>query len=284
MAWTKLKMLAGLIKFEHTIFALPFAYMGTFLAARGWPTGEKLFWVTVAMVGARSAAMALNRLIDRQIDARNPRTAGRHLPQGLVSIKEVLGLIIVSVGILMLAAWRLNPLCVKLSPLLLVLVLYPYTKRFTWGSHFVLGVALSFAPMGGWIAVTGSIQPATLLLGLIVVLWVAGFDIIYATLDYDFDRREGLYSIPVKFGVKKALLIARLLHVITVVLLFGLGIYLSLGYLYMAGVLITAVLLHYEHFLVAPEDLSKVNMAFFGINGTVSVIMFIAAFLAVVAG
>jgi len=283
MVWTKLKKLAGLIKLEHTIFALPFAYMGTFLAARSWPAGIKLFWITVAMVGARSAAMALNRLIDRQIDARNPRTAGRHLPQGLVSSKEVLYLIIVSLGILMLAAWRLNPLCVKLSPLLLVLVLYPYTKRFTWGSHFVLGMALSFAPMGGWIAVTGSIQPATLLLGLIVGLWVAGFDIIYATLDYDFDRREGLYSIPVKFGIKKALLMARLLHAATVVLLFGLGVYLHLGYLYMAGVLITAVLLHYEHFLVAPEDLSKVNLAFFSINGTVSIVMFIAAFLAVVA-
>ncbi|HAG11079.1 MAG TPA: 4-hydroxybenzoate octaprenyltransferase [Desulfotomaculum sp.] len=281
MAWTKLRKLAELIKWEHTIFALPFSYMGSFLAAQGWPAGSKIFWITVAMVGARSSAMAFNRLIDWQIDSRNPRTAGRHLPMRLVTSTDVLLLIIVSLGLLIFAAAQLNPLCVKLLPFVLLLVIYPYTKRFTWLSHFVLGMAIGCAPMGGWIAITGKIHPATILLGLIVCFWVAGFDIIYATLDYDFDRKEGLCSIPARFGIKNALIIARLSHVMVVVLLIVLGIYLRLDYFYAAGVLITAVLLHYEHYLASPEDLSKVNLAFFNVNGTISIILFVAVFLAI---
>jgi len=282
MVWTKLQKLASLVTWEHTIFALPFAYMGTFLAARGWPPGIKLFWITLAMVGARTAAMALNRLIDRHIDARNPRTRGRHLPQGSLSRGEVLLLIIASVGLLVGSAWQLNPLCVKLLPLTLVLVLYPYTKRFTWGSHLVLGLALSYAPLGGWVAITGSMHPAALLLGLIVALWVAGFDIIYGTLDYEHDRRENLHSIPARFGIKKALLISRLFHAVVVILLLALGIYLQLGHLYIVGVLVTAVLLHYEHSLVSPGNLTRVNLAFFSVNGVISIVLFFATLLTVI--
>jgi len=274
-ATRRLKTFAELVKFEHTVFALPFAYAGAFLAAGGWPGLDKFWWVTVAMVGARSAAMSLNRLIDRYIDARNPRTAGRPLPQGRMKVPEVVAIIVLSLVVLYLAAANLNPLCVTLFPLVVfILVAYSYTKRFTWAAHFVLGLALGFAPFGGWIAVTGTIHPASLALGVAVGLWVAGFDLIYAILDVDFDRQEGLYSIPAVFGVRRALQVSSSLHIATFLILLGLFFYLGLGYLYLAGVLVTGILLWYEHAIISPSDLSRLDVAFFNVNGIIGIIFF----------
>jgi len=280
----RIRTYAELVKFEHSIFALPFAYLGTFLASRGWPSPRVFFWVTVAMVGARTAAMALNRLIDAAIDARNPRTAGRHLPAGKVSRQEVLALALVSIAVLGLAAWQLNPLCLALFPLAVFnLVIYSYTKRWTWLCHLILGLADGWAPFGGYIAVTGRIDGLALLLGVIVALWVGAFDIIYATQDYDFDRQEGLHSIPVRFGIPRALLISRLAHALVAVLALWVGHLAGFwpswnplawalpGWLYLGGWLILAGLLHYEHSIISPTDLSRVNTAFFNVNGYIAV-------------
>lgn len=265
-----------MVKWEHTIFALPFAYVGSLLAAGDWPRGEDVLWITVAMFGARTAAMALNRLIDRHIDARNPRTAGRHLPRGLVSNREVSALALIGLALLGLAAWELNPLCAAYLPLTVaVLVAYSYTKRFTWTCHLVLGLALSFAPMGGWVGVTGAFHPVAFLLSAAVGLWVAGFDIIYATQDIDFDRFAGLHSIPARFGITSALLVSRLFHLATVGLLIGAGAILDLSAIYYTGVAVVAALLLYEHTLISSRDLSRVNAAFFNVNGVISLVYLI---------
>ncbi|RMG57792.1 MAG: 4-hydroxybenzoate octaprenyltransferase [Deltaproteobacteria bacterium] len=269
-----------LVKFPHTVFALPFALAGAFIAARGLPDGRTLFYILLAMVGGRTAAMGLNRVIDAEIDAKNPRTKDRHIPSGKVSRKEAWALIIVSFLLLEFAAYQLNPLCFKLSPLLIaVLVGYSYTKRFTWASHLVLGLALGAAPLGAWIAVTGTFSPGILLLSFAVMFWVAGFDIIYALLDIDFDRREGLYSIPRVLGPARALLVSRLFHVVTVLLLLAVARVFSLGWLYLVGVGFCAILLAYEQSLVKPDDFSKVNVAFFTVNGYVSISFCLFTFL-----
>lgn len=275
----KVKILFEMIKFEHSIFALPFAFMGAVLGSivvlGSWPTWGEIFWVTVAMVGARSAAMSLNRLIDRYIDAKNPRTATRAIPAGLISVTEVVLFIVVSFAVLFVAAFQLNSLAVKLLPLaVFVLILYSYTKRFTWLCHFVLGIAIGFGPLGGWVATTGQIDLTSMVLFLSVVLWTAGFDIIYACQDYEYDRTEGLHSVPSRFGIARALLIARFCHLMTIIGLFSLYLMASLSIWFLVGVFISALILIYEHSLVKPTDLSKLNVAFFSMNGILSVVMF----------
>lgn len=279
MSFHKFKVILEMIKFEHTIFALPFAFMGAVLGnivvENTWPTWSEILWVTVAMVGARSAAMSLNRLIDRFIDAKNPRTVTRAIPAGLLSIAEVLLFIVVSFAALFFAAFQLNMLAVTLLPLaVFVLVLYSYTKRFTWACHFVLGIAIGFGPLGGWIATTGSVNLTAILLFVSVVLWTAGFDIIYACQDADFDAKEGLHSVPSRFGIARALYMARTCHVLTIVGLVLLFLNAQLSGWFLIGVLISAALLIYEHSLVKPTDLSKLDMAFFTMNGILSCVMF----------
>ncbi|EJL40923.1 4-hydroxybenzoate octaprenyltransferase [Brevibacillus agri] len=280
MGLRKLKIILEMIKFEHSLFALPFAFMGAVLGSivieKAWPTWLEIFWVTVAMVGARSAAMSLNRLIDRVIDAKNPRTATRAIPAGLISVLEVILFIVVSFIVLFIAAFQLNDLAVKLLPLaVFVLVLYSYTKRFTWLCHFVLGVAIGFGPLGGWVATTGQVDAIGLLLFASVLFWTAGFDIIYACQDADFDRKEGLFSMPSRFGIANALLVARLCHILTFVGLMSLYVVADLSIWFLLGVLISGAILIYEHTLVKPTDLSKVDVAFFNMNGILSVVMFV---------
>lgn len=278
--FSKLKIILEMIKFEHSIFALPFAFLGAVLGnivVEGiWPTWSEIFFVTLAMIGARSAAMSLNRLIDRFIDAKNPRTANRAIPAGLISISEVMIFIVFSFALLFVSAFQLNSLAVKLLPLaVFVLILYSYTKRFTWACHFVLGIAIGFGPLGGWVATTGQVDGTALLLFVSVVFWTAGFDIMYACQDADFDRKEGLYSMPSRFGIAKALLIARSCHVLTIAGLFLLYLQASLSIWFLVGVLISALILIYEHSLVKPTDLSKLDVAFFNMNGILSCVMFI---------
>ncbi|KQL49292.1 prenyltransferase [Brevibacillus choshinensis] len=279
MSLRKLKIILEMIKFEHSLFALPFAFMGAVLGniviEKAWPTWMEIFWVTVAMVGARSAAMSLNRVIDRVIDAKNPRTANRAIPAGLISIVEVILFIVVSFAVLFIAAFQLNDLAVKLLPLaVFVLVLYSYTKRFTWLCHFVLGVAIGFGPLGGWVATTGQVDGIGLLLFVSVLFWTAGFDIIYACQDSEFDRNEGLFSMPSRFGVANALVVARICHIITFVGLMSLYVVADLSIWFLLGVLISGAILIYEHTLVKPTDLSKLDVAFFSMNGILSVVMF----------
>ena len=269
-----------MIKFEHTLFALPFAFLGMMLAAEGWPAWRTVGWIVLAMVGARSAAMGFNRLADRHLDAANPRTADRALPAGRVSPAFVGGFVAASAGLLVLAAWRLNPLALKLSPLALVIVLgYSYSKRFTSWSHLVLGLALAGAPLGAWIAVRGDIRPAPLFLAGAVLLWVAGFDILYALQDLEFDRRRGLYSIPVRFGTTGALTISIVLHLAMLALLGLLPLsYLpGLGMGWGLGVAGCAALLGWQHWIVRPGDLSRLDSAFFQANGLLAVWLFGAA-------
>jgi len=268
----KVKIFAGLVRFEHTVFALPFAYIGAILARRGVPAWEQIFWITLAMVGARSAAMGLNRVIDRFIDSANPRTAGRHLPRRLISVVEVKAFIIISLLVFVYCVYRLSPAHLVYTPVIIAFLTgYSYTKRFTWLSHLALGAAIGFAPMGGWVGVTQGMAPATFILGAIVGLWMAGLDIIYATQDLEFDREQGLYSMPASLGLEKALLAAKLFHFLTGVLLFSLYYILDMGRWYLAGVVITSFLLYYENSIVSPRDLSRVNTAFFNVNGLISV-------------
>ncbi|MBE3573381.1 MAG: UbiA family prenyltransferase [Moorella humiferrea] len=281
MACRKLKIFLEMIKFEHTIFALPFAYLGAFLAAGGRPTLAQLGWITLAMIGARTAAMSLNRLIDRHIDALNPRTADRALPRGLLSVAEVWLYTIISFALLFYAAARLNWLCVQLLPIaVFVLIVYSYTKRWTWACHLVLGLADSLAPVGAWVAVRAAVDLPAVVLGLGMGSWVAGFDIIYACQDYEFDRQYGIHSIPARFGKARALTIARFLHAFAVLMLVLVGLLLDLSSTYFLGVILAAVILIYEHRLVSPEDLSRINIAFLNLNGYLSVLMFIFTFLA----
>jgi len=280
MVLHKLKIFFNMIKFEHTIFALPFAYLGAFLAAGGLPEWAQLFWITLAMIGARTAAMSLNRLIDRHIDALNPRTADWALPRGLVSIYEVWIYTALSFGLLFYAAFQLNLLCVKLLPLaVFILLIYSYTKRWTWACHFFLGLADAMAPVGAWVAIKASIDMPAVILGLGMGSWVAGFDIVYACQDYDFDRSHGIKSIPARFGKGNALVIARLLHIFAVAMLILLGLVLNLDFIYFTGITISALILLYEHRIVSPCDLSRVNIAFLNSNAYLSVLMFVFTIL-----
>ena len=267
-----------MIKIEHTLFALPFALLGAVLAARGLPSFSQLLWIAVAMVGARSTAMAFNRVADKDYDARNPRTKARAIPAGKLSVVFVLIFTISGAGIFLFAAAMLNRLTLILSPLALASVmLYSYTKRWTTLSHLILGWCLAIAPTGAWIAVRGTIDsPAPLLLSLVVLLWTAGFDVLYACQDYDFDRREGLYSIPARFGIARALWISRGLHAGAFAALVLLYFVTNLGLLAIIGVIATGALLIYQHMLVRANDLSKLNAAFFTTNAFVSVILFLS--------
>lgn len=270
------------IKFEHTVFALPFAYIGMVLAAGGVFTWWQVLWITVAMAGARTLAMATNRVIDRHLDAMNPRTSARALPTGRIAPRDMALLAAVGMAALVVAAAQLNDLCLKLLPIAaVVLVGYNYTKRFTWASHFVLGFADGMAPVGGWIAITGSLDMAAALLGFAVMFWIGGFDMIYACQDIAFDRRQGLYSIPAQFGVTAGLWASAASHVLTVALLAAVGLLLGLGIWYWVGLAITAGLLIYEHSLVRPDDLSRLDVAFFNMNGYIAVTMFVFALAAV---
>jgi 4-hydroxybenzoate polyprenyltransferase len=274
-----LRVTLEMIKWEHSIFALPFALCGAMLAASGLPTPHQLLWIVIAMLSARSAAMAFNRLADSAIDAANPRTSARALPAGHLSPAFVATFVIVSCAIFILAAAQLNRLTLWLSPVALaVLLLYSYTKRFTRWSHLVLGLALGMAPAAAWIAVRGSLDPRILILTAAVTFWVAGFDILYACQDFDFDRSAGLHSIPRHLGIHRALWIARAFHLIMLVLLIALLPAFALGKPALAGVVAVLLLLLYEHSLVRPNDLSKLNAAFFTMNGVISVVF--AAFLA----
>jgi 4-hydroxybenzoate polyprenyltransferase len=272
----KLKITLEMIKIEHTLFALPFAFLGAMLAARGVPGPSQILWILVAMVGARSAAMAFNRLVDLRFDARNPRTVSRALPQKKLTRGFVALFTLASAAIFILAAAMLNPLALKLSPVALAIVLsYSYMKRFTWGTHFVLGLSLACAPVGAWVAIQGTLAGLPILLGWAVLLWVAGFDIIYACQDVEFDRTETLYSIPKRFGVRVALWISGLLHACMVFLLALVFLQAGLGWMSLAGLAIVALLLSYEHSLVRPADLSRINAAFFTINGWISVLLLV---------
>jgi 4-hydroxybenzoate polyprenyltransferase len=281
MLWYRLRLTLEMIKFEHSIFALPFALTGALLAFRqnGFDTSgiwRQVLWIVVAMVAARSAAMAFNRVIDAGIDARNPRTRMRHLPAGLLSPGFAWGFVVVTSLLLFFAAFELNPMCLRLAPLALAIVFfYSYTKRFTTFSHLVLGLSLGIAPAAAWIAVRGSLDPRILLLTAAVMFWTAGFDVIYSCQDYDFDREEGLWSLPRAFGVGRALAMARGLHLLMVGCLLMLVPAFDLGALALAGVAAIVALLIYEHSLVKPTDLSRVNAAFFTMNGYVSVLFFL---------
>ncbi|ANY68862.1 4-hydroxybenzoate octaprenyltransferase [Paenibacillus sp. BIHB 4019] len=278
----KIRIILEMIKFEHTIFALPFAFMGAILGAvvmeQRLPSWAEIGWVTLAMVGARSAAMCLNRLIDAAIDLRNPRTSNRAIPAGLLKSAEVLLFTIVSFVLLFIAAANLAPLAMKLLPIAVVLlVLYSYTKRFTWLCHVFLGLTIGLSPLGGWVAVTGGFNTAAWVFYVTIALWIAGFDIVYATQDYEFDRKEGLNSIPARFGVAKALWIARSFHMVTAVGFITLFILTNLSWVYLLGTLLAIVMLFYQHWLVRPNDLSRVQLSFFGMNGTLSVVLFLFA-------
>jgi len=281
-AWGRVAVYGRMIKFSHSIFALPFALASASLAARegfGW---SQIGWIVLAMVGARSAAMGFNRLADQAIDARNPRTAARELPRGALARGDVWAFVLISAGVLVLAAARLNPLCLALSPAALAIVFgYSYTKRFTPLSHLVLGLALAVAPVGAWLAIRGRFAPEPLVLGLAVLLWVAGFDTIYACQDAEFDRREGLHSLPARLGVARALLLARLFHAGAVLLLLTLYALTPLHPVYLVGVSAVAALLAYEHSLVRADDLSRIDVAFFTLNGWISVGYLASTLLAV---
>lgn len=273
--FTRISVFLEMIKFSHTIFALPFALTGALLAAEGIPAWPKLFWIVMAMVGARTAAMGLNRLIDAEIDARNPRTATRAIPAGLLSKGTVSFFVALSVALLIYAAARLNPLCLKLSPVaLFFLVLYSYCKRFTAMAHLVLGLCLGAAPVGAWIAIRGSVDLPVIVLGLAVIVWVTGFDILYALQDLDFDRQARLHSIPVILGVNGSLWLARFFAFSMIILLIWLFTLLPLGMPFLLGIGASAALLAYEHWLLRKGDLTKLNLAFFTMNGYISVIIF----------
>jgi 4-hydroxybenzoate polyprenyltransferase len=266
---------AALVKIEHTVFALPFAYVGAFLAVDGVPSAGDLLWITVAMAGARSLAMALNRLIDAEIDARNPRTAGREIPAGLLSRGQVIAFALGSLAVFLVAVWQLDPLVRYLWPIPVAgFVIYPYLKRWTWLSHLWLGAVDGLAPVGGWVAVTGELPLEAWLLGAAVACWVAGFDLFYSLLDLEVDRREGLHSWATRFGVRGVFWGARGLHVATVLLLAAAGAGLDVGAFYWAGVVALGALLAYEHSLIRPGDLRRLNAAFFTVNGIVSLTFF----------
>ncbi len=275
LVFDRLRTYLEMIRFSHTVFALPFALTGAVLAAHGVPAGEKLLWILVAMVGARSGAMGVNRLADRRLDALNPRTRDRALPQGKISPGAAFAFVVLSFGVLLVAAWMLNPLCFALAPLAIAIVAgYSYTKRFTTLSHLILGLSLGIAPVGAWIAVRGAFALPPLILALAVMFWVAGFDVLYALMDIEFDRRMGLFSIPAKLGVEGGLWVARTFHALTLGCFALLVPLLGLGPVYAAGVVLAALLLLYEHLLLRRHGLAKLDVAFFNVNGILSVGIF----------
>jgi 4-hydroxybenzoate polyprenyltransferase len=274
-ALAKAQLFARLIKVEHTIFALPFAYVGAFLAVDGVPSAGDLLWITIAMVGARSLAMALNRLIDAGIDARNPRTAGREIPSGKLTIGAVLAFCVASLLVFLIAVWQLNPVVRWLWPIpVIAFVVYPYLKRFTWLCHLWLGAVDGLAPVGAWVAITGTLPWQAWALGGAVATWVAGFDIYYSLFDVDIDRAQGLHSWAVRWGERGAFAGARAMHIATVALLIATGLGLSVDWWYWAGVLAVGGLLAYEHSLIRPGDLRRLDAAFFTMNGVISVAFF----------
>jgi 4-hydroxybenzoate polyprenyltransferase len=272
----RIRTVLEMIKFEHSVFALPFALVGALLAARaggGLPAWRQILWIVVAMVGARSAAMTMNRIADVEYDRRNPRTAKRALPAGELSLGFAWGFTALASAVLVIAAWQLNRLALELSPVALaILFFYSYTKRFTSWSHFVLGFCLGISPAAAWIAIRGSLDARMLILCAAVTLWVGGFDVLYACQDVEFDRAAGLHSIPKKLGIAKALLFARAMHVVMVALLAWLAWSFHLAWPAWAGIAVVAALLAYEHSLVKPNDLSKMNAAFFAVNGYISLL------------
>lgn len=266
------RLFASLVKFEHTIFALPFAYVGAFLAVGAVPSAHDLVWITVAMVGARSFAMAVNRLIDARIDAGNPRTARRELPSGVLRAPNVVLFSLLALAVFLFAVWQLEPIVRWLWPIPVVgFVVYPYLKRFTWVCHFWLGAVDGLAPIGAWAAITNDLAWPVWLVGAAVAVWIAGFDLLYALFDLEVDREQGLHSFPVRFGVEATFLASRLCHLATVALLVGAGIALGVGGLYWAGVALVAAVLAYEQSIVSPSDWRRLDTAFFTMNGVISV-------------
>jgi len=266
----------NMIKIEHSIFALPFAFAGALLAQGGIPTFEKIFWITVAMVTARASAFGFNRIIDRKIDAMNPRTANREIPSGKIKLWEAFLFTVICLVVFVYSAWMLNSLCFKLSPLAIaILFIYSYTKRFTWACHFVLGIALALAPLGAWIAIKGNFDWDIIPMVFTVIFWLAGFDTLYALWDIEFDKKYGIYSIPRIYGVKKAINFARFFHFIAWSFLVLTGIVFKLNIFYWIGMFIVAYLFIHEHRVVRPDDISKLNIAFFNMNGYISVAVFI---------
>ncbi len=278
------RLFAALVKVEHTIFALPFAYVGAILAVGAVPSAHDILWITVAMIGARSLAMALNRLIDAEIDARNPRTAGREIPRGALSRVSVIAFCGLSLGVFLLAVWQLDPIVRWLWPIpVIAFVVYPYLKRVTWLAHVWLGLVDGLAPLGAWLAITGTAPWEAWAVGGAVALWVAGFDVLYALFDLDVDREQGLHSFPARFGVPATFWAARAAHVGTVALLAAAGFGLAVGPLYWVGVAAVAALLAYEHTLVSPGDLRRLDAAFFTMNGVIAVTFFAFVLLDAVA-
>lgn len=279
----KVKALLEMIKFGHTIFALPFALIGAFLAKRGVPDAVTFGWIILAMVGARTAAMGFNRIADRKFDAANPRTADRAIPAGAVRLGEAWAMVFLFTLLYFVACYQLNPLTLLLSPFALGLTfLYSLTKRFTWLCHVVLGVALAFAPLGGWVAVKGNLFDFPVVLSLGVLLWVAGFDTVYACLDADFDRQAGLYSLPSRFGREKAFKLAVFFHALAFLLFVLTGIISKLNFYYYLGIGLTAGALFYQHIVVNPKDLSRIQLSFFAMNGLISLTLFVATWLSLV--
>ncbi len=278
--WKKITALLEMIKFKHTIFAMPFALTGAFLAGRGVPGFSVFFWVVLAMVGARTCAMGFNRIVDRRFDAANPRTAGRALPSGQVTLFESWSMVVLSGLLFFGACFMLNTTALAIAPGALALTLiYSLTKRFTWLCHVVLGVALAIAPLGGWVAVAASLQGYPWVLSLGVLFWVAGFDCIYACLDADFDRAAGLYSMPSFFGRQNGFRIAVLFHALAFILFTLTGRLMQLNFWYYGGLIITALALFYQHLIVTPKDLSRIRQSFFSMNGLISLTIFFATWL-----
>ena len=276
--WRAIITFGRMVKFSHTVFALPFALAAATLAAHGHGvSAAQITAIVLAMVGARSAAMGFNRIVDRHIDAANPRTAGRELPTGKVSLPAAVSLTVASAGLFLAAAAWLGPLCLRLAPIVLVLVLgYSFTKRFTWLCHLFLGLAIGSAPAAAWIAVRGQLDAPALWLSGAVATWIAGFDVLYALADRDFDQKAGIHSIPVRFGVPAALLISALLHAASVAALLAAGQAAGLGWIYLVGMAVVIAMLVWEHAILRPSDLSRLDVAFFNLNGYVSVIYFVA--------
>lgn len=271
---SRLAIILSDIKIQHTVFALPFAIMSAFLAAEGMPATDKLLWILVAMVSARSSAMAFNRIVDARFDGNNPRTQGRALPSGKIGIRSYIVFLIISSAIFVVSAGMLNQLALWLSPLALAIVFfYSLTKRFTALSHVALGIAISVAPVGAWVAIREEISLLSLVMGAAVVFWLVGFDIIYSCMDVEADKKSRLYSIPSRYGVQRALQMAGLSHVVMVLFLLAMLMTPLLGTVYLGGVILVGALLWYEHSLVSAKDLSKVNMAFFNVNGGISLLL-----------
>ena len=279
----KITILLEMIKFEHTVFALPFAFMGAFLAARGVPDLGTFAWIILAMVGARTCAMGFNRIVDREYDKLNPRTASRALPTQAINLSEAWLMVILAAGLFFFACYNLNQLTLMLSPFALGLTLfYSLTKRFTWLCHIVLGLALAFSPLGGWVAVNGSLHNYPYVLSLGVLFWVAGFDTIYACLDADFDAEIGLFSLPSRFGRKTAFRLAVLFHAVAFFLFILTGIFSRLSFPYYVGIVFTGGALFYQHIVVNPRDLSRIQLSFFTLNGLISLTLFVATWLSLV--